>query len=131
MPHRRTEPYFKSLEAHVGAKVKAVRLRRGWTQAQVAERAEVTDKFISRVETVGENLSLHSIGALARALEVRPGDLLPCSEGTANESKQAIVVKSLVDVLDQREGRRRQLHHVARLLESMIDAELSSARRVA
>lgn len=121
MPHRRTEPYFKSLEAHVSAQVRAIRLRKGLTQAQVAERAEVTDKFVSRVETVGENLSLHSIGALARALGCSAGDLLPSTPTEAASSKPAVEVKALVDVLDQRPARRQQLRHVAKLLESMIE----------
>ena len=77
MPNKREDPYSKKLVAHVAAQARALRLKQGLTQADVARGAGVTDKFVSKVETAGENLSLHSIGALARALNCKPGDLMP------------------------------------------------------
>lgn len=123
MPHKRTGPYFERLEAYVGSQVKAQRLRQGLTQGQVARSAAVSDKFVSRVETAGENLSLHSIGALAQALRLKAGDLLPHGDGQVDGSKLAIEAKALIDVIDGHPRRRKSLKLVIKLLEAFASEE--------
>lgn len=63
----------------VGAVLRAVRIRRGLRQVDVAQIARVSDVTVSRIERGHfDALSLRSIRAVARALEVRI-DLAPWS----------------------------------------------------
>lgn len=54
----------------VGRRVAELRQALGYTQAELAERLEVSDKYIQRIEAGGENLSLRSLAKLAIALKV-------------------------------------------------------------
>lgn len=55
-----------------GARVRAVRMRRGWRQADVARRAGVSDATVSRIERGHlDAISLRSIRAVAAVLEIR------------------------------------------------------------
>lgn len=57
-----------------GARFRAVRIRRGWRQRDVAARAGLSDATVSRLERGRlDLLTLHAIRAVARALEIRVG----------------------------------------------------------
>jgi len=60
----------------IGANVRALRLDRHLTQAQLAERADYEDRFIQYVEAGHRNLTIDSLVALADALEVEPQALI-------------------------------------------------------
>ncbi len=59
------------MDAHrLGSTLRALRIRAGWTQADVATRAGVTPATVSRLERgLGESLPLRSIRAVALALD--------------------------------------------------------------
>jgi XRE family transcriptional regulator of biofilm formation len=61
----------------IGQRVKKLRAQRGWSVAELSERAGVTDRIIRYYES-GErrNPSLASLQALAAAFEVPVADLL-------------------------------------------------------
>jgi transcriptional regulator with XRE-family HTH domain len=54
----------------IGGNVRALRLKRGFTQAVLAEEAGYDDRFIQYVEAGRRNLTVDSLGALADALGV-------------------------------------------------------------
>jgi transcriptional regulator with XRE-family HTH domain len=56
--------------------VHALRLRRGYSQEELAERAHLHRNYIGGVERGERNISLINIVELARALSVKPADLL-------------------------------------------------------
>lgn len=59
-------------DLRVGALARAVRLRLGWTQADVAARAHVSQRAVSRVETGQlDAMTVASIRRIAAALEIR------------------------------------------------------------
>lgn len=60
----------------VGARIAAFRRERGYTQAALAQRVGVSDKYLQRVEAGIENLTLRSLWALANVLEVETAALL-------------------------------------------------------
>lgn len=61
----------------LGAVLKTLREQRGWTQAQVAERAAITQGYLAKLENGDqENPSLDIVRRLARALKVPLRDLL-------------------------------------------------------
>lgn len=59
-----------------GATVRRLREKRGWTQEELAERAEMNASYLGFVER-GDNVpTLTIILQIARAFEIDPGDLL-------------------------------------------------------
>lgn len=53
-----------------GRRVAEVRLERGWTQEQLAERAEVSVRWVQHIEQGTQNLTIRSVAKLAGVLRV-------------------------------------------------------------
>jgi XRE family transcriptional regulator, regulator of sulfur utilization len=60
----------------LGQRVAKLRLDRGLTQEQLAERMGVSRNHIADIELGARNTGVWSILLIARALNVRPGELL-------------------------------------------------------
>lgn len=66
----------------VGRNVRRIRIEKGLTQEQLAERAGVSQFYISLLETGGRNPTVVSLWELSQALGVSHVDLvLPDGEG--------------------------------------------------
>jgi transcriptional regulator with XRE-family HTH domain len=76
----REEPDPDDLVAVFGANLKAARIKRGLTQAQLAERAGLLQQYVSLVETGKQNVTLTTAQALARVVHQDVSDML---RGTA------------------------------------------------
>lgn len=62
---------------HLLAKnVRLIRNIRGWSQEELAERAELHRTYIGSIERAERNVSIDNIAKLSRALQVKPGRLL-------------------------------------------------------
>lgn len=67
----------------LGKKIKAVRKKRGFTQAQLSEHIECSTSYISYVEQGHKSLSLEMFVLVANALNVSADELLrDCLENT-------------------------------------------------
>jgi transcriptional regulator with XRE-family HTH domain len=64
----------------LGANVRRWRTRRGWTQDQLAEAANISAKFVGEVERGEDNPSLETLWALVCALKIEWQDLLAETE---------------------------------------------------
>ena len=64
------------LKKDVGLRVRELRLERGWTQEQCAERLDVSIQYLRRVEYGRTNLGLESLATLGLILKVDPVELL-------------------------------------------------------
>jgi len=60
----------------LGEAIRAQRKRKRWSQERLAERADLSTVFISRVERGKESPSLDSLVKIARALGIRARDLV-------------------------------------------------------
>ncbi|HEY4059689.1 MAG TPA: helix-turn-helix transcriptional regulator [Kofleriaceae bacterium] len=60
----------------VGGRVAERRRTLGWTQEELAERLDVSIKYLQRLEAGQENLTIRSVVGLANALELPPGELM-------------------------------------------------------
>ncbi len=65
-----------ALLSGLGARVRALRTARGWSQRELARRAGVSPRFLVQVEQGAGNLSLSRLAQLSEALEVSPVSLL-------------------------------------------------------
>lgn len=64
----------------VGTNVRALRLAKGWTQEQFAERSGFSQQYISGLESGRRNPTVVSLFELAQALGVTPANLLQPTE---------------------------------------------------
>jgi transcriptional regulator with XRE-family HTH domain len=65
-------PFYQRL----GRRLKALRQAKGWTQQELADKAELTPAFLSYLENGSRSGSLESLLKLAQALGVEPEALL-------------------------------------------------------
>jgi len=59
-----------------GQRVREVRLKKGWTQEQLALEARVKRAYLSEVESGKRSVSLPFVEKIAIALECEPADLM-------------------------------------------------------
>lgn len=59
----------------VGKTIRGLRLARGWTQEELAERAGLHSTYVGGIERGRRNVGLDNIVKLARGLEVHPSAL--------------------------------------------------------
>lgn len=105
----------------VGERVEALRKRRGWTQAELAVRTELSRTILSKIERGDGNPSIGTLWRISRSLEVPLGDLLEdpspprtrvirATEGDAMDDPSGMVGRLLH--ADRRE-RRTEVYAIA------------------
>lgn len=68
---------MENIRLKMGKRIKELRKKGGYTQDKLSEVAEIDYKYIQRIE--GKNppsLKIDTIGKLAKALKVKPAELL-------------------------------------------------------
>jgi transcriptional regulator with XRE-family HTH domain len=80
------------LKERFGRLVAANRKRKAWTQADLAENADLSEDMVARIEAGTTGTSFASIERLAAALDLDPSELF---SSHANKSRQR---KALLDV---------------------------------
>jgi len=65
-----------TLAKRFGARVRAARLARGWSQADLAERIGMSPNYVGIVERAEKIPGLDTVEAVAQSLELSPGELL-------------------------------------------------------
>ncbi|MDR1167757.1 MAG: helix-turn-helix transcriptional regulator [Heliobacteriaceae bacterium] len=56
--------------------IKMKRMQRQLTQAQLAEKIDVHEKYIGKIETGRQNITIKTLNKLAEALEISIGEFL-------------------------------------------------------
>lgn len=72
-----SEQSNRDLVVRFGQILRAARLRRGYSQQDLATRAAMYRTHISLIEVGTRNIQITTICTLAAALRVNPGDLMP------------------------------------------------------
>ena len=60
----------------IGASIRRCRSQAGMSQEKLAEKADLHPVYIGKIERGEQWISLHALLRVARALRIRPGDLL-------------------------------------------------------
>jgi transcriptional regulator with XRE-family HTH domain len=82
---------MKNLTFRLGARIKALRKSRGFSQEQLAEKSEITPKYLSRLEVGQQSPSIETLGKLAEALNVELWELCDFGhEGTHKELQETL-----------------------------------------
>lgn len=115
-----TEPLYAS----IGTQIQNARRRRGITQHQLAEAVDLTRASITNAECGRQRLPVHTLIAIAQALDLDPADLItralegippvpPLPPGTAREAKS---------LEQQLLAARAQLDHLITAITGATDA---------
>lgn len=67
---------MEDLRVVLGGNIRALRLKRGWTLEELAFHCSVNANYLGDAERGRRNISISSLGRIARGLEVEPADLL-------------------------------------------------------
>jgi XRE family aerobic/anaerobic benzoate catabolism transcriptional regulator len=106
--------------AALGERVRALRARRGMTRKAVARDADVSERYLSQLETGEGNISIILLRRIASALDVSLLDILsPESEDTVEKRLIRRFLERLPRYLVVRLPRNR--HHVKQLLVAISD----------
>lgn len=68
----------------IGERLKKIRIKKGYTQEQLAEIMEVSVAYVSRIETGKTQLSLKRLDELCSIFEIKAGLIL---DGVSNNSE--------------------------------------------
>lgn len=116
----------------VADRVRQLRERRGWTQAQLAHAAQLTRGTVSRVERGAERPRGRTAEALAQALGVGAAELLGLTAGQGElfpsvDSRRMAVLRRLLGLDD--DAFERAEPHLARALERAERPSVRPSRR--
>lgn len=85
------------LGKRVATNVKAIRLSRGLSQQDLADKTGLTVRYISRLENTAPNVTLEVLEKLTKGLGCGPGDLIGSATDTALLESKA----GTKEILDQ------------------------------
>ena len=86
-----------------GRRIKTVRQRSGLTQDQLAEKVELSPKYISGIERGVENPTMDILIRLAKVLGVEPYDLFLFGESEENEKALRKGMEKMLREADQKQ----------------------------
>jgi len=88
----------------VGARIKALRTKRGLTQEELSEQVGINPKYLSSIESGKENPTFNTLIALSESLGVDFGEMFNLLESEDPKASRRIV-KSMVDDADDEQIR--------------------------
>ena len=68
----------------IGAKIRELRLAKGYSQEGIADASGMGRTYLGRVERGEQNISIQNLIQIAFALEVEVAELLPCLSDLIN-----------------------------------------------
>jgi transcriptional regulator with XRE-family HTH domain len=80
-----------------GSRVRALRSKRGLTQVQLADQAQVSEEWVRRIERGEGSPSFDTVEALANSLNVRPDELFAAETPPRDGVRLAQAVAHLSD----------------------------------
>jgi transcriptional regulator with XRE-family HTH domain len=83
----------------IGARIKEIRAKNGLTQEAVAERMDISPKYLSSIERGKENPTLNTLIKLSESLEVNLGEMFSFVE-LEDPAKRKSQIKSLLSKAD-------------------------------
>lgn len=98
----------------IGARIKEIRTKKGFTQDQLSEKMEINSKYLSSIERGKENPTLNTLIKLSKSLEVDLGEIFSFVQIEDPSQRKSLII-SLLDKADS-----EQMKLAFRLLSVMI-----------
>ncbi len=121
MPRPKKEIIHDPIVARFGQRLREVRSSRGLTQAQLAEQAEITVSYITRLENGSSAPGIDLVARLAAALGTTVADLLPTTPPPDDLAVLRQRARTLLDTLlltEDRETLALVNQFLARIIET-------------
>lgn len=83
----------------IGARIKDIRNRKGFTQEELAEKININSKYLSSIERGKENPTLNTLIKLSESLDVNLNDIFHQIEIEDPAKRKALLI-SLLDEAD-------------------------------
>jgi len=99
--------YMKNPYQQVGNRIRIIRRQKGLTQAQLAEKSDLSDNFIGLIERGEGHPTIPTISKIADALGVKLNEFFADDEESSKNVHQ--VIKELEHLLKERELKDVQL----------------------
>lgn len=84
----------------LGARIKALRKQKGWSQERLAERASISTQYLSNIERGKENPTLDLLLRLAESLKVSPADIFDFEADALDRKSLHAEIRNLVQTRD-------------------------------
>ena len=72
---KRTFQEKLAVSKKLGLNIRALRKKNGWSQAQLAEKANIHETYVGFLETGTRNVTAYMLVRFARALNCKPSDI--------------------------------------------------------
>lgn len=83
------------LGKRVAKNVKAIRIGKGLSQQDLADRTGLTVRYISRLENTSPNLTLEVVERLTKGLECSPKDLISSDEESSMKGSKEMLDQTI------------------------------------
>jgi transcriptional regulator with XRE-family HTH domain len=111
-PESSTDRTQKLFRIQIGAVLQKQRLRQGFTQAQVAEHADLSLKYIGEIERGEANVSVDIVARIAEAIGLNQADLMQPVQEPLSEGVRAMLV-------DEVQAMRERLASILKWLQAL------------
>ena len=114
------------LKVLVGKRIRQLRKERGWSQSELAFRANMQDSYLAAMERAARNVSLDTISRVLKALEVSPVEAfrfgeLELVEGL--EGKRALIQLLAAFLNERSQDEVELIFRMAKDVMATIDSE--------
>ncbi len=84
----------------IGARIKDIRNRKGFTQEELAEKIDINSKYLSSIERGKENPTLNTLIKLSESLDVNLNDIFHQIEIEDPAKRKALLISLLDEAND-------------------------------
>jgi len=98
----------------LGARIKEIRNKKGFTQEQLSEKMEINPKYLSSIERGNENPTLNTLIKLSESLEVDLGEIFSHIQ-IEDPGERKLIITSLLDQADN-----EQLKLASKILSAIV-----------
>jgi transcriptional regulator with XRE-family HTH domain len=98
-----------SLRKQLGQRIRQLRKARGWTQQDVAERADLDPKYLGAVERGERNLTIDNIEKIAAGFGLEAHQLFLFSIPAGRVEDEPLTEAKIRDLLEHSDPDRKQL----------------------
>ncbi len=107
--------YSDKVKILLGGRIKRIRKEKGLTQEQLAEKAALSSKYLSRVELGKENPTIDVFIKLSQALGVFPTEIFTFEHEEQNPEKLKSLIGKLIETAST-----EKLQLAAKLVRSVV-----------
>jgi len=98
----------------IGSRIKEIRTKKGFTQEQLAEKIDISPKYLSSIERGKENPTLNTLIKLSESLDVNLNDIFYQIEIEDPAERKSLIISLLDQANDE------QLKLAFRILSAII-----------